>query len=232
LAKRKVTQNFLETMMELYQIEACLDSPNPQERMKAITELRHYTPEVVVPLLRRRIADKEFIIRSFVAIGLGAKQTQEAFEALLELLEYDTDANVRAEAANSLAKYGQLAIPHLLQIFAQDTNWLVRHSILAAVEGNEYPEVLLKLCRWAIEGDNREVKLAAIANLGQLAGMPQASEALSLLLSLASADDGEIRAQVARVLRSFDEPRAKAALLELRHDADYRVVGATLEGLV
>ncbi len=219
-------------MMELRQIEACLDSPNPQKRLQGLAELRHYSAEVVVPLLRRRMSDKEFIVRSFVAMGLGIKQTEEAFEALLEFLEYDTDSNVRAEAANSLAKYGQPAIPHLVELFARDSHWLVRQSILAAVEGNEYPEVLLKLCRWAIEGDNLEVKLAAIANLGQLSATPQASDALSILLSLASTGDGEIRAQVARVLHCFDEPRAKAALLELRHDSDYRVVGATLEGLV
>jgi HEAT repeat protein len=218
--------------MELHQIEAYLDSPNPQERMKAITELRHYTPEVVVPLLRRRMSDKEFIIRSFVAMGLGKKQTEEAFEALLDLLKYDSDSNVRAEAANSLSKYGESAIPHLLKLFERDSNWLVRQSILAAVEGNDYPDVLLKLCRWGIEGDNLEVKLAAIANLGQLRGTTQELEALAILLSLATAGDGEIRAQVARVLSSFDEPRAKAALLELRCDSDYRVVGATLEGLV
>jgi HEAT repeat protein len=218
--------------MELNQIRACLDSPDPQVRLKAITELRPYTPEVVVPLLRRRMSDKEFIIRSFVAMGLGRKQTEEAFEALLDLLEYDNDSNVRAEAANSLAKYGESAIPHLLKLFERDSNWLVRQSILASVEGNEYPEVLLKLCRWATEGDNLEVKLAAIANLGQLQGTPQESEALAILLSLATASDGEIRMQVARVLNFFDEPRAKAALLELRYDSDYRVVGATLERLL
>lgn len=49
--------------MELHQIEAYLDSPNSQERIKAIAELRYYTPEVVVPLLRRRMSDKEFMIK-------------------------------------------------------------------------------------------------------------------------------------------------------------------------
>jgi len=57
--------------MELRQIETYLDSPNPQERMKAITELRHYTPEVVVPLLRRRMSDKEFINRAFWLLWRG-----------------------------------------------------------------------------------------------------------------------------------------------------------------
>jgi hypothetical protein len=81
-------------------------------------------------------------------MDLGRKQTEEAFETLLDLLEYDSDSNVRAEAANSLSKYGESAIPHLLKLFERDSNWLVRQSILAAVEGNDYPDVLLKLCRF------------------------------------------------------------------------------------
>ena len=218
--------------MELHQIETYLDSPNPQNRMKAITELRHYEPGLVVPLLKRRMYDQEFIIRSFVAIGLGNKQTDEAFELLVNLIEHDRDYNVRAEAANSLAKYGERAIPHLVQLFERDTHWLVRQSILPVLEGTEFPEILLKLCRLGIEGNDSVVQQAALANLRQLQGTPQAEEALTILLSLATDEVVEIRAQVARVLTHFDEPRAKAALVELRHDSDYRVVGATLEGLV
>ncbi len=73
--------------MELHQIETYLDSPNPQNRMKAITELRHYEPVLVVPLLKRRMYDQEFVIRSFVAMGLGDQQTDEAFELLVNLIE-------------------------------------------------------------------------------------------------------------------------------------------------
>lgn len=112
--------------MELNQIETNLNSPNIQNRMKAITELRHYEPFVVVPLLKRRMYDQEFVIRSFVAMGLGYKQTKEAFSLLLDLIEDDRDYNVRAEAANSLAKYGERAIPHLVYLFQKDSNWLVR----------------------------------------------------------------------------------------------------------
>ena len=74
--------------MELEQIRAYLDSPNAQERMKAIVELRNYNPGIVVPLLKQRMYDQELIIRSFVAIGLGKKRNQEGFDALLNLIEY------------------------------------------------------------------------------------------------------------------------------------------------
>ena len=218
--------------MELHQIETYLDSPNPQNRLKAITELRHYEPVLVVPLLKRRMYDQEFVIRSFVAMGLGAQQTDEAFELLVNLIEHDKDYNVRAEAANSLAKYGERAIPHLVQLFQQDSHWLVRQSILAALEGKEYPEILFKLCLIGLRGDNSVVQQAAIANFGQLAQTSQASSALELLLSEVNSAEGTIRAQVALVLRQFDDSKAQAALVKLRTDSDYRVVAATLEGLV
>ncbi len=218
--------------MELHQIETYLDSPNPQNRMKAITELRNYEPNLVVPLLKRRMYDREFVIRSFVAMGLGYKQTDEGFELLLDLIEHDRDYNVRAEAANSLAKYGEGAIPHLVKLFRQDSNWLIRYSIFAAIDFTNYPEILLEFCTLGLRGDNPVVKQAAIASLGQLTKTPQADSALELLVSAANSEQGAIRAQVARVLRYFEDQKAEAALMKLRQDPDYRVVGATLEGLV
>ena len=218
--------------MELHQIETYIDSPNPENRMKAITELRNYEPNLVVPLLKRRMYDQEFVVRSFVAMGLGYKQTDEGFELLLDLIEHDRDYNVRAEAANSLAKYGEEATPHLVKLFKKDTHWLVRYSIFAAIELTNHPEILLELSVLGLRGDDPIVKQTAIACLGQLAKTPQESIALELLLSAANTEQGAIRAQVARVLRYFDEPRAQATLIRLRQDSDYRVVGATLEGLV
>ena len=191
--------------MELAQIQNYLNSPNPQERMKGIVELRNYDPAVVVPLLKQKMYDQEFVIRSFVAMGLGFKRTDEAYQSLLDLIENDRDANVRAEAANSLAKYGNQSIPHLMELFRRDSNWLVRQSIFAAIDGLDYPEmtkILFQMANWGLAGDDLVVKLVSIASLGKLA------------------------------LANFDDPKAKAALTELRNDKDYRVVAATLETLI
>ena len=103
--------------MDFQQIESYLESPNPQTRMKALVELRNHDAELVVPLLKQRMYDKEFVVRSFVAMGLGNKQTEEGFEALLALIEYDRDPNVVAEAANSLAKFGDRAFSYLTELF-------------------------------------------------------------------------------------------------------------------
>lgn len=218
--------------MELHQIKVYLESSDPQERMKAITELRHYEPSLVVPLLKLRMHDQEFIIRSFVATGLGYKRTDEGFELLLNLIEHDKDYNVRAEAANSLAKYGEQSIPHLVKLFREDSHWLIRQSIFAAIELTKYPEILLDLSILGLQGEDPVVKMSAIASLGKLANTPQTTLALKLLLSSINSSVGTIRAQLARVLSYFDDPKAQAALVKLRQDPDYRVVSAALEGLV
>ena len=219
-------------LMKLHQIKTYLDSPNPQKRIKAIAELRNYEPNLVVPLLKRRMCDSEFIIRSFVATGLGNKRTAEGFELLLDLIEHDSDYNVRAEAANSLAKYGERAIPYLVKLFQQDSNWLVRYSIFAAIDFTQHPEILLELSVLGLRGDDLVIQQTAIASLGQLAQTPQEHIALELLLAAAQSEQAAIRVQVARVLRNFEDSRAKAALANLRQDPDHRVVGATLEGLI
>ncbi|MEL6440480.1 MAG: HEAT repeat domain-containing protein [Cyanobacteria bacterium J06621_8] len=218
--------------MKLQQIKAYIDSPDPQHRIKAITELRNYEPSLVVPLLKRRMYDQEFVIRSFVAMGLGYKQTDEGFKLLKNLMEQDSDYNVRAEASNSLAKYGAAAIPHLVKLFQQDTNWLVRYSILAAIDLTQHPEAALELADLGLRGDSEVVMEAAIAILGQLTQTPQEAAALDLLLAAAKSEEATVRAQVARILSCFDNPRAQAALSNLRQDGDYQVVAASLEGLV
>ena len=217
--------------MELHQIESFLESADPQDRLKALVELRKHEPQDVVPLLTQHLHDKEFVVRSFVAMGLGYKQTEAGFEALLNLIEHDRDPNVVAEAANSLEKYGDRAVPYLTKLFEQNSHWLVRQSIFAALE-EVAPEIRLQLCRLGWQGEDIVVQHNAIANLGRLQGTPQATEALGIILEAAVSDTPMLRAQAARVLVGFDAPAAKAALAELRQDDNLRVVGATLESLL
>lgn len=218
--------------MDLQQIATLLESPDPQERMRGITNLREHPPVDAVPLLKQKMFDREFTIRSFVAAGLGHKQTEEGYEALRTIVANETDSNVIAEAANSLAKYGDRALPILEDIFEQHPHWLVRQSIFAALEDFDCPHLLLKLCRSGYNGDDCVVKHAAVSLLQQLSDSPYGEDALDILLQAASDEDGFVRARAARTLRSFDDPKAEAALSTLRADTDSRVVRAILEGLV
>ncbi|MBE9043802.1 HEAT repeat domain-containing protein [Pleurocapsales cyanobacterium LEGE 10410] len=218
--------------MDIEQIKNALDNSDPQQRMKGIRELRNYEADIATPLLLDRINDREFLVRSFVAMGLGKKQSDRAFTALLEMIKEDSDPNVRAEAANSLSFYGDVAIPHLRQLYEQDDHWLVRRSIIAAIADLNSLQELLEICAIGISGDDQPVMEACISCLGLLANTEQQEEALKLLFPLAADESWRVRVQVARTLGKYDDSRAIAVLNQLKTDADHRVVGAVLESLV
>ena len=218
--------------MDLKQIKTALNDSNPQQRMRAIRELRNFEADITVPLLLEHINDNEFLVRSFVAMGLGKKQTDRAYNALLEMTKNDSDPNVRAEAANSLSYYGNVAIAPLRKMYEHDDHWLVRRSIIAAMADLNSPQELLEICAIGISGDDQPVMESCISCLGLLANTPQQPEALKLLLPLADDESWRIRLQVAKALGKYDAPEAIAAIDKFKTDEDHRVVGAALESMV
>ena len=218
--------------MNIDQIKNALDNSDPQQRMKAIRELRHYEADIAAPLLLEHVKDREFLVRSFVAMGLGRKRNSESFAALLEMMKFDSDPNVRAEASNSLSFYGDAAIAHLRLMYEQDDHWLVRRSIIAALADLDCPQELLEICAIGLAGDDRSVMDSCINCLGVFANTEQQEEALKLLLPLVENEFWRIRVQVAKSLGKYNHPDAIAALNKLKRDEDHRVVGAVLESLV
>lgn len=219
-------------IMELSEIKACLANTNPKDRLKAIQELHQYEPEVAIPLLLSQMQEKDFLVRSFVAMGLGKQRTAESLAALLQMVKFDRDANVRAEASNSLSLFGQPVASHLVAAFYQDDNWLVRRSIIGAMVELDCPEHLLEICVCGIDGEDLTVQEACIDSLAFLASTPQREKALPQLLSKVKDSSWRIRARVARALHRFSSPQAETALEALKQDEDHRVVAAVLENFV
>ena len=217
--------------MELPEINDGLSNSDFQYRLKAISALRAFDPETAVPILIASIKDKEFLVRSFVARELGQQQTAASFAALLEMTKFDDTPNFRAEAANSLSLFGKVSISHLVSTFCQDDHWLVRRSILAALEELDCPDQLIEVCTEGLTGDDLTIKEAAIDTLGTLANSSHHTAVLALLLTLTQSDSSRLRARVAHALQKFDEPQAQEALIELRQDPAHQVVAATLEDL-
>ena len=218
--------------MELHQIEADLKNPDFQYRLKAIAALKDYDSEVAVPLLTNNLNDSEFLVRSFLAIGLGKQKTADSFAALMRMIKFDDTPNVRAEAANSLSLFGRIAVSHLVLAFYQDDHWLVRRSILAALVEMECLHELFDVCTQALKGEDPTVQESAVDALSTLAGSSQHAVALSLLLTLVNAESGRMRVRVAYALKRFDDPQAKEALSKLRHDQEHQVVAAALDNLL
>ncbi|MEH1824221.1 MAG: HEAT repeat domain-containing protein [Nostoc sp.] len=218
--------------MEIHQIQAELKNPDFQYRLKAIAALDNYESEVAVPLLTSKLHDSEFLVRSFVARGLGNQQSAESFAALMQIMKFDDTPNVRAEAANSLSLFGRVAVSHLVLAFYQDDHWLVRRSILAAIAEMDCPEELFDICIQGLKDEDFTAQESSVDALGLLANSSQHTAALSQILSLVNAESWRMRVRVSYALKRFDEPEAKAALNQLRQDEDHRVVGAALEDLL
>lgn len=218
--------------MEIHEIETALEQSDSQYRLKAIAALKDYDSEVAVPILISKLHDSEFLVRSFVAMALGRQQTAESFAALLEMLKFDRDTNVRAEAANSLSLFGNISISHLVSAFNRDNNWLVRRSILAALVDMDCPKPILDVCLQALTDEDLTVQGTAVDALGILAGSSQHDAALSQLLKLTSSESWRMRVRVAHALKRFEEPQAREALIQLRQDQDHQVVAAALENLL
>lgn len=218
--------------MKLAEIKRVLEHSDSQERLKGIVALKDYDADIASPLLLSKTDDNAFLVRSFVAMGLGRKRSEAGFAALLDMLKTDPDNNVQAEAANSLGMYGDTAIMHLVNTFHTNHHWLVRRSILAAMIDLHSPVHMLDICLAAIKDSDLTLINAGIDHLSTLAKTDQAEAALAAILALKTAESWHTRMHVAYALKSFDTPAAKEALLELRQDQHHKVVAAALEGLV
>jgi HEAT repeat protein len=218
--------------MDIHQIEAALDRADFQYRLEAVKALKDYGANIAVPLLTSKLNDPEFLVRTFVCMGLGKQQTAESFAALLEIIKFDNTPNVRAEAANSLSLFGKCAASHLVTTFVRDDHWLVRRSILAALLDLDCPNEVLEVCLEAIKSDDLAVREAAIDALGTLTTQEPKAAALAQLLELADSPIDRIRRQVAYALKKFNLPESKAALSKLRQDPSHQVIAAALEDLL
>lgn len=218
--------------MNLNEIKSSLGSSDPQVRMRGLTALRGIDAEVAAPILIEQVGDPEMIVRSFVMLGLGYKRSDAGFATLLKVMEEDADANIRAEAAGALAKFGSVAVPHLVQHFYQDQHWLSQMTVVLALPDLNAPAAFLEVAARAAESTEGAVRSTAIEQLPSLLATPYEENALRVLLNHVTDEDWTVRRNVALALRSFEDDRATIALHQLRQDPQHQVVAATLEGLI
>ena len=176
---------------------------DPSRAMPALVGLREVPVEQAVPLLLLGLEQSMFMVRSLSCAGLGVKQNEAGWQALVAAMQGDEDANVRAEAANSLVSHSlERAWPLLRDGFAADQQWLVRCSILSALA--EQPAIdpawLLELASMAITDADGTVRVGGAEIL-------------------------------ARLVREQGAAEARVLMQQLQADPDHRVVAAALNGL-
>ena len=153
--------------MDMAAIRAAIASGDTSQRMRAITAMQPHDPEECVPLLVNCLADDAFVVRSLACMGLGYKRSRTGLEALLRVIASEADHNVRAEAANALARHGpEASVEPLLALYQRDDHWLVRTSILAALASeDEVPEAVLEQLVQLADGDVNPTVQDSAANV-------------------------------------------------------------------
>ncbi len=218
--------------MNISEIKTILTSEDPQLRLRGLVALKEYDSAIAVPILIDQRQDSAFLVRSFVAMGLGRKRSNAAYGALLDMLTTEPDHNVQAEIANSLGLYGAIAADRLVTLFYENQHWLVRRSVLAIMPELDSPGMLLKLAMDSLKDEDQTIAQAGITALAMLADTPQETMALNALLPLLKDDNWRSRMYLAYALKPFKRDRARHALIQLRQDSHHKVVAAALENLL
>lgn len=218
--------------MEISEIKTLLASEDSQLRLRALIALKDYDADDAVPLLIKQRQDSAFLVRSFVAMGLGRKRNELAYTTLLAMLPVEPDQNVKAEIANSLGLYGNRSVDCLVELFKTNDHWLVRRSILAIMPEMECPEELFEVAMIALRDKDQTISQAGISTLALLADTAQSQKALEAILPTLQNESWRSRLALAHALRHFTQPTAKDVLLQLRQDEHHKVVAAALEALL
>jgi HEAT repeat protein len=186
-------------------LRQAIASGDPAARLRAMGCLRPYPAEDCEPLLLACLEDTTVLVRSMACSGLGYKPTAAGTRALRRMLDDEPDPNVRAEAANALARHGgEQASEPLLALYRRDAHWLVRRSIVAALaDERDVPAgVLAELADLALADDDVHLQLGGVELLNRLRHDPDRGAA------------------------------ARARLADLRGSDDHRLAAAALESLL
>ena len=212
------------------QIEINLRNPALNIRKAALDELAGYSPEVAVPILEKLFKEENFGLRRLAVMGLGNHLSDDSFQILQKIVREELDANVLAEAANSLFEFSDRAVPVLRELFEKSDNWLVRQTVLSIFAESTYYDTSLMLAKAALEDHNEQtLKETGILVLGQLLKSPLKDQALQILTQLADSQNWRIRWRTAIALQHSRDSLAREIVVKLQQDEHYRVVAAALE---
>ena len=213
----------------LEQLKLQLRNNNIYQRQLALNELANIPSEAALPILQELLESPDFALRRIAVMGLGNHKIEESFELLTRILAIEKDANVLAEAANSLFEFGDRSIQPLKQLFIDSDNWLVRQTIVSILVDSNNPDVLLQIANMAIADRDQTTKETGILALSRLLNTPLKQEALNVFSTLTQAKYWRTRWRAAIALTASQDPQARELLSKLQQDEHYRVVAAALE---
>ena len=218
---------------EISKLENDLRSSALNVRVAALDLLAQQSATMAVPILQRLSKDSSFLLRRLAVMGFGNHAPdQAALDSLQALIKTETDANVLAEAANSLYEFGDVSIPLLVKLFETNDNWLLRQTVLSILQESNHYDVLLEVSLKALDDPTQTVKETAILSLRQVVMSPLQAQALEALTRLAKSTVWRDRWRAATALTGCDHLQAKQLLGQLQKDENHYVVAAALDASV
>ena len=213
----------------LEQLKLDLRNNNIYQRQLALNDLATIPSGSALPILRELLESQDFALRRVAVMSLGNYTTEETFELLTHILATEKDANVLAEAANSLFEFGDRAIEPLRQLFIDSDNWLIRQTIISIFVDSNNPDVLLQIANLAIADKDQTTKETGILALSRLLNTDLKQQALDIFEILSKAKYWRTRWRTAIALTASQDFQARELLNKLQKDEHYRVVAAALE---
>jgi HEAT repeat protein len=199
-----------------------LQSPERQERLRALLSLRDEPAELCADLARSIIHDPAVQLRAYTCVLLGKKPCDLSLELLLKVLHEDPDHGVRADAAGALGNLEDLrAYDALVRTFYEETEWVVRFSAIVAL-GNLGDERAFDLISDALKQGDDLMQEGAISALGEL----RDPRGLPLILPFIGSDAWMMRQKVAQALGNIGTPETLAPLKFLAKDPSETVAQA------
>lgn len=203
-------------------VQELLSSDDFGQRLSAVNQMRYLEPAIAYGLVQTAAADSNARVR-YAAISqlasVGNQDLQTSLEILRTRLRTDSEPDVRAAAADSIAALHLTeAFEDLQYLYHNTSEWLVQFSIIAAL-GELGDLRAFELLQEALQSQVELVKTAAIGSLGELGD----ARAIPLLLDLVSDEDWQVRYRVVQALGKLGGSDAQSALSQLAQDSSPQV---------
>ena len=152
------------------------------------------------------------VLRRMATTALAAEASNEMFDRIAGLLE-DTNASVRATAAEKLGLCGERALPALKDA-SSDTEPKVRESVATAYGELAEPSAIGWLVEVGNDDPDRTVREAAVAALGAIGD----DAAIDPLLAFIATGPPQVRRRAIAAITVFDDPRIEPAIRRAAFD--------------
>lgn len=201
------------------------------DRRLALNELADCPSEWAVPLLQGLLDTPDFLLRKVVAMGLGNHHTDASLAVLRSLIAQEKDANVLAEAANSLFEFGDRVYSDFQEMYQAHENWLLRQTIIALCVETKQEDLIWAIASQGLDDANQIVKESAILAMGYLLKGGLNAQAFEALEGLSLDQVWRTRWRVAIALQHGPKDQVLPLLVRFKSDENFRVVSAAMDVL-